>query len=172
MDRFLGQFSAFVESPGRESFLAVRNELMASEHYDPNSDEFELIEELIVDDRLDEAGEKLGQSMPNLILSPRAHLLNALVARMRGDSQSEQTAFKIAAACCQGIISTGNGTREAPYLVTRASDEHDVLQFLNKQYTGQSLKQDGQRRFEVVESSDGLEFWFEVTDAFAKLEQE
>ena len=165
MDRFLGLFSAFVDSSDRDAFLAVRQQLLSSEHFDPNSDKFELIEELVVDNRFDDAAEQLGQAMPNLILSPRAHLLSALVARKRGDSQSEQTAFKIAAACCQGIISTGEGNRDAPYIVTRTSDEYDVLQFLDKEFKRQTLKLDGQRRFDVMESTDGLEFWFDITEA-------
>jgi hypothetical protein len=66
-------FAKFLQSPDRESYLAVRAALVASEHYDPYSREFNTIEELIDAGKLADALEQLMAAMPNLLLSPKAH---------------------------------------------------------------------------------------------------
>ena len=77
----------------------------------------------------------------------------------------------VAATCCEGILATGDGTKEKPYLVTRTSDEYDILQYLDKQFGGQALVSDGDRNFDVMTCSDGTELWFDITDPFKKLEE-
>ena len=169
MSQLLELFSKFVSKPDRDSFLAVHGALVESEQYDPYSNEFEEIEALVADNNFDEACEKLGEAMPNLLLSPRAHLLSSFIAEKRNEKKSVQTAYLIAAACCHGIIATGDGTKAAPYTVTRASDEYDIMQFLEKEFKGQSMYHDGDRHFDLVEFADGSQMWFDISNAYEKL---
>jgi len=102
-------FFKFVESPDRESYLAVRNALVSSEHYDPYSNELDKIDELLDAEKLDEAREKVSASMPNLLLSPRAHLTIAFIAEKANDEKAAKMEGLIAAICCEGILATGDG---------------------------------------------------------------
>ena len=43
----MDQFVEFLKSPNRESFFALRNILLASEHYDPYSDPFNRVLQLL-----------------------------------------------------------------------------------------------------------------------------
>jgi len=69
----------------------------------------------------------------------------------------------------QGILSTGDGTKQHPYVVTRTSDEYDVLQFLGKELESQSLLEEEDRQYDLLRCKDGSEMWFDVTDPLGRL---
>ena len=117
----------------------------------------------------EEATERLAQAMPNLLLSPRAHMVFAFIADKTGDEKTAEVEQLVAAACCEGILATGDGTKANPYLVVRTSDERDVMHYLDRQFKQQSLVEDGDRHLDLIECEDGSEMWFDITDAYAKL---
>ncbi len=162
-------FFDFLESPNRETYLAVRDALVSSEFYQPYSDEMSDIGDLLDAGKLDEAAEKLAASMPNLLLSPRAHLMLSFLAKETNEEDHAKMEGFIAATCCEGVLSTGEGTQESPYVVVRTSDEHDVVQYLGKQFKQQSLVEDGDRHFDRIDCEDGAEIWFDITDAYNQL---
>src|SRR5690606_4912356 len=143
-------FSKFLQSPDRESYLAVHAVLIASEHYDPYSRELNKIEELIDAGELDTAREQLAAAMRNLLLSPKAHWTAGLIAKQSNDQDGARMAGLVGVRCCQGIVATGDGSKRRPYIVTRVSDEYDVLQYLEKQPVGQALTGIGNRHFDVI----------------------
>lgn len=161
-------FATFLESPDRESYLAVRAALVASQHYDPYSREMRKVNELLDAGQLDEARQTLMASMPNLLLSPEPHLAAACIAKELNDEQGKKMAALIAVRCCRGILATGDGTKGKPYIVARPSDEHDVLQYLGKQLSLQALSEEGKRHFDFIRCTDGSEMWFDITDAMNK----
>ena len=107
--------------------------------------------------------------MPNLLLSPRAHLCAAMIAESEGDEERRRMEGAVAYACVQGILSTGDGTKQRPYVVTRTSDEYDVLQFLGKELESQSLLEEEDRHYDQLRCKDGSEMWFDVTDPLGRL---
>ena len=113
----LESFIKFVESPRRDYYLALRNALISSDEYDPNSDDIFDAEELVNQMAFQAAQDKLHDSMPNLLLSPRAHYLLARTAERIGDMQSTQMESLITSACLKGIAATGDGSKASPYLV-------------------------------------------------------
>jgi len=159
----------FVQDPNAENFLALRNSLIESERYDPYSDEMTLVDSLIESEKWSEAQEALGTAMPNLILSPRAHLMMSFIAEKLDQEMAQKMEGFLASACCQGIVETGDGTKESPYLVTRTSDEYDVLSYLQKEFVEQSLVHVDEKSFDVVKCSDGTELWFDISVCFGKL---
>jgi hypothetical protein len=163
-------FNKFTASPDRESYLAVREALISSEFYDPNSTELGEVEEFLDSGpyvfELAGARDRIDAAMPNLILSPSAHLLKAFIAKESGDEKVVQIEKNIAGVCLLGLLSTGDGSKANPYLVVRTSDEHDVLGYLGKEFSKQSLIHDGDRRLDRIRCQDGTEVWFDVTDVF------
>src|SRR5262245_31281261 len=115
-------FFAFLESPTRETYLAVHEAVSTSEQYSPYSNEMDSIDDLLEQERYADIRAQISESMPNLLLSPRAHLLLGLVSDRTGDEKGAQMERFIATACAEGILSTGDGSRERPYLVLRTSD--------------------------------------------------
>ncbi|MEX0702048.1 MAG: DUF4919 domain-containing protein [Planctomycetales bacterium] len=161
-------FMQFLQSPNRENFLAIRERIVESDVYDPYSAELMHAHTLIDQGRWQEARTLLTEAMPNLLLSPRAHSMLCFVVRELGDAQGADAHRMIAAACCEGIASTGNGTRDAPYLVLRTTDEYDIVQYFEKSVASQALIQEGDRTFDLIECEDGTTFWFDVTDPFER----
>jgi len=164
-------FLKFAENPDRKSFLAVRQEVLAAKEYQPDSEELDRADELIDEGKWAEARVCLQEALPNLLLSPQAHLLMAAIAEELGDSGEEQLEDFLASTCAEGILSTGDGTKDKPYLVLRATDEYDLIEYLEKEPIDEEEVEDGERSLDRVKCNDGSELWFDVTEAKARLAQ-
>jgi hypothetical protein len=129
------------------------------------------IHELLDQGRYGDARTRLSESMPNLLLSPRAHLVLALIAEKTGDEKGSQMERYIASSCAEGILATGDGSKGSPYVVLRTSDEHDVVQYLGKEFTRQALINEEARHYDVITCADGSELWFDITIPYNRLQQ-
>jgi hypothetical protein len=103
---------AFLNYPGRETYLAIREEVIGSSRYAPYSQELNSAEALFDAGQHMEARERITESMPNLLLSPRAHYLLCGIARALNDHKTAESELKIVAGCLAGILQTGNGSHE------------------------------------------------------------
>jgi len=162
-------FQEFLKAPTRESYLRVHKALASCEAYRPYSLDLSQIGDLVREKKFKEAKALLGKAMPNLLLSPRAHLYGIQIARGLGDEAAvarERDAFR---KCLKGILSTGDGTESKPYVVSRVSDEYDVLRALRKRKTRQGLMHRNGRSYDAVTCTDGSTVWFDVTAAFAAM---
>ena len=162
-------FLQFLQAPGRDTYLAVRESLIASPHYAPYSHDLEDIEHAAEKGRFEEARALFTDAVENLLISPRAHLLMAFVAEKSGDAEAAEMERQLASICCHGILSTGDGTRAQPFVVARTSDAYDMLQYLDKPPTGQALVQLGARRLDVFTVDDGSELCFDITEVFDRM---
>lgn len=163
------EFIKFVQSPNRETFVALREKVISDAAYDPYSDEIHDAGELFENDKFEEALSKLQDAMPNLMLSPCAHNMIGYVHHKLGNSEAAQMEVIIGEACLQGILSTGDGSKANPYVVLRTSDEYDVLKHFEKSLKTQSLQNEGEKHFDLLQCTDGTEYWFDITDAMNNL---
>lgn len=163
------QLLGFLNQPNRETYLALRAQLLASEKYQPYSDEVRSAEQLCDEGKFEEAVQTLEEVMPNLLLSPSAHRLLAFLYSKLENKDKEEAAWVMADVCLLGLLATGEGTEEQPYLVTRVSDEYDVLEHLGKSMGLQALVVKDERRFDVITCHDGSECWFEITEPYQRL---
>ena len=162
-------FFEFLQTPDREKFLAVREAVASSETYCPYSNELTQADQCIDQGKFEEARLLVGDAMANLLLSPAAHLTLAIIAKKLGDAKGAEMEGFIAATCVQGILATGDGSRDSPYFVLRTSDEYDVIGYLGKKPKSQALTGDGDRHFDLIHCEDGSELWFDITVPFNKL---
>ena len=162
-------FAKFLEKPGRETYLAVFKAVTEAESYDPYSMELNGAWDLIKERKFKEAQEKLEKAMPNLLLSPRAHSMAAMAAEGLDDAAKAKAEREAAAKCLDGMLATGDGSPDKPYLVTRVSDEYDLLRHLKKARTSQGLRHKGGKAFDVMSCADGTEVWFDITVVFGSL---
>jgi hypothetical protein len=166
------RFWDFLEAPGRDSYLAVREALVRSEAYQPYDREFQRIDGLLRDGQLDEASRAIQDSLPNLLISPMFHLLATRLCELRGDQPGMETERAVARMCVEGILASGAGSADNPYVVARTSDEYDVLRYLGKELERQALIESGDRHLDLMRCTDGSEMWFDVTDVYNHLLRE
>ena len=165
-------FFRFLKEPTQENFLAVREIVLKHPSYMPyNKDLEEAANKLESQDwqGFIDAGQRL---VPNYLLSPRFHLMRSYALKQIGDEESSEMEAAMCMICFEGIRGTGDGSLEKPWLVLRTLDEYDVLEQLGKTPKGQSLLKKNDRTVDRMECEDGEVFWFDITDAFAKLDTE
>jgi len=125
----------FVNSGSTEAFWALREYLMDSPHYQPDSPLLEELWQAIEDQRPDI--EKLAaQLWPNFLLTPNAHYLLAKYYHAKGEetgAQVEKMFFRNLLDVWQVI---GDGSPERPFLVTRVDEELTLCSFLEAEISG------------------------------------
>lgn len=165
------RFNEFLKAPSVETYLAVREALIASDGYQPYSNEFDTAGQLYEEGKLSEACGVMERAMSNLLLSPRAHRMLSFLYFKEGNEEAAGMEYAIAESCLQGILATGEGSLEKPFLVVRTSDEYDVLEHFDKKLAQQSLRGGDSKRFDVISCVDGTEYVFDITDAYNQLSQ-
>lgn len=163
------QLIQFIQSPDRDTYLTFRAKLIAVDGFDPYSDEILLADELYEKQKIHEARDTIQNAMRNLMLSPRAHQMLAFLHRKLGDEHAAQMEMLIGQACIEGILASGDGSTNNPYIVVRTSDEYDVIESLGKQFKQQALTHKDDKHFDLIECTDGSEYWFDITDAYNQL---
>ncbi|MCC9604023.1 DUF4919 domain-containing protein [Stieleria sp. JC731] len=162
------EFLSLIRSPCRQTYLNARTVLLQSEQFDPYSDEINDIVDVMEDKQWDRAAKMISEASCNLLLSPRAHLLMAKVCEEQGDNERRQFEGMTAAAICEGILATGEGSQASPYLISRTMDEYDVLAFLEKELQSQSLVHEDRHIYDKITCTDGTELWFDITELYAR----
>jgi hypothetical protein len=163
------QFIALVQDPTGENYGRAWEAVTSAEAYDPYSSDFEQIENLLEAERPVEARALIHSVMGKWLLSPRIHMLASIAAKAAGDADGAGMEGFLYLRCVEGILSTGDGSRGRPYLVTCTSDEYDVLTHLRKTITRQALVEDGLRRLDVISCDDGTELHFDITRPYGRL---
>lgn len=159
----ISHFIDFIDSPTNINYKLARESLLNSDVYNPYSLELDEATKLIETKEYIEAKQIITQAMPNLLLSPRAHLILATIAEALGNEPEADLESSLATICLHGILTTGEGTQENPYLITRVSDEYDLLEYLNKTVSNQSLLTRNHQYLDCLWASDGSQLFFEIT---------
>ncbi|MCK5809122.1 hypothetical protein KAH37_09075, partial [bacterium] len=116
-------------------FIATRNLLIRSSEYNPHVDSIATLHEIMHSSNFNaQTYWHIPLMHRNLLLTPRVH---REIADMLEDPHKATKELWIANACCQGILSTGDGTREHPYKILRISDEEDIILYLGKKSIAQ-----------------------------------
>jgi hypothetical protein len=160
----------FVREPSRENYLRLWEAVTSGPSYAPYTDPLEPVEQLLKSKDFAGAQDALRPLLGQLVLCPRAHLLASVAAKGAGDQDLAGFESMFYVRCIEGILATGDGTADQPYLVTRTSDEYDVLWHLEKELQMQSLMHgpDG-RSLDRMACRDGSELHFDVTRVLASL---
>ena len=166
------QLNAFLQAPSAGGFLRLREAVIESSGYAPYARDLHQANALLKEGKLEEARDHLLSAMANYLLNPGAHQMLAYAHHELGDEQAARFEHAVAAAMMQGILSTGDGTAERPYLVLHTADEYDVLRHLDKRPQQQSLVEAAGKRLDRQQCDDGSEIWFDVTVQLAHLRQQ
>lgn len=164
-------FSAFLNKPGAETYLALRSAIMDMPEYDMYSNGLRTLSDMVQAKDFESVPEFTPQLMPNYLLSAPVHLLLSQAAEGRGDNDKAEMEATMARACAFALKSTGDGSKDAPYFPMQTSDEYFVCDMLGKSPTGQRLINDGGRTYDVISCDDGSEVWFDITEGFAAMQK-
>jgi hypothetical protein len=164
-------FFAFVSDPTPDHYLAVRRAVVTHPDYDPYGDGLRRLRDAYEAGEYARVREVFGATMPTLLLSGESHFVVALAHEKLGEDDQCKMEKYLAFRCVSGILGSGDGTKERPYLVTSTADEYDALNALSEQSTLQSLHREDDGRVLDQQQVGGGVAWFDVTDAFAAMER-
>ncbi len=143
----------WLEEPSGATFLAVRELVLADPSYNRYSQVFLRVSAPLKEGRHDKVRDVLMGEMPNLLLSPRAHMMLAVAYRHLGQKESEEMEGYLLGLCLQGIGESGDGSLQRPYLVTRPEDEYDFLSSRQLERGSQELLKDGVDRLTAADGT-------------------
>jgi hypothetical protein len=158
------EFTRFLELPGRTTFLAARRAWLRLKLTRLSPAELQSVAELLAAGEFAAVIERVHGWQARAAFSPRAHYLAAEAHTALGDVDAAEVERWAFSACLQGILSSGDGTRHKPYVITQLPDEYDVLKLLGLKCVTQQLVQRGRRACDVLSCQDGSQVWFNVSD--------
>jgi hypothetical protein len=157
------QFTEFVESPTRDSYLAVREAVLDLTPLPLLATDLAELERLLDGEEFQEVLDRIELLPASKAISPRVHFLAAEAAEALGDVERGELERFLFVLCLKGLLATGNGTQSAPYVVCHAADEHDVLGALSLEVASQTLVESHGYCCDVLTCSDGRQIWFDAS---------
>jgi len=153
--------------PTKETFLKCRELVINDPEYDPYSEDIENIQNLLNEGKFEEVIQYVNV---NILLSPRAHIYKYFAYKELGDEKGRNIEMTIAQIIFECLEKTGDGTKESPYMITRISDERDLVRHhLNKQDVSQNLIKDGDKIMDALTLDDGTQLYFDIKDPYQRL---
>jgi len=159
---------AFYERPSRERYLAARKRVIERADFDPADDRLRRLQLAMQHGDFHRAVSLTDRMMPTWALSPQVHALAAIAELECGEMDDAELSRFMHHACLEGLLATGDGTPQSPYVVTYASDEQELLQLLGLESLGQSLVETGEGCFDVHCLACGGEVWFNAGSLIAR----
>ncbi|CAI8912549.1 DUF4919 domain-containing protein [Chryseobacterium sp. IT-36CA2] len=157
----------FLTDPTKETFLKCREMVINDPEYDPYSEDIENIQDLLNEGKFEEVIQYVNV---NILLSPRAHIYKYFAYKELGDEKGRNIEMTIAQIIFECLEKTGDGTKDSPYIITRISDERDLIRHhLNKQDVSQSLVKDGDKIMDALTLDDGTQLYFDIKDPYQRL---
>lgn len=120
-------FQAFIEQPLAKNLLALRGALLADSLDSVAPADLRKLQRW-VESGNSQAAIIAAERLPDAAaLSPRVHFLMAQAALQTGDHESLEMEQMLFQATLKGILATGDGTFNSPFLICQSSDAYDVL---------------------------------------------
>lgn len=166
------EFVKAIQECNKVSYLNVAKALLNATDYLPYSTELNEANDLLERDLIINAKEVLKQGLTlNLLLSPSAHMTMAYINKLLDDERNQILEIEISQALLTCILSTGKGSKLAPYRVTRTTDEYDVLRHKELVMSKQELLSKNFKHFDILHCHDGSQLYFDITDIFCVQEK-
>lgn len=159
-------FFKFIVEPSKENFLAARDIVVRHPDYAPYSDDLDVLEKLLDEEKYAEA---VKCNNINLVLSGRAHLYKKYAHEKLNNEKDAKMEHILAMGIIEGIEMTGDGTLENPYWVLRVSDERDLMLLLEDKFAAQALSHQNGRSYDIITTVSGRTIYFDITDCYNRM---
>jgi hypothetical protein len=158
----------YLKNPTLANFLALRSAHLAQEGLNPYSGKLIPVGKHLAAGKYQEAADLISKHLiPDYLMSAGAHLELAVAQKGLGVLDKAEFERFLARQLVLGIEMTGEGAQTRPFLVTRTSDEYDLLIYRKQTPSMQSLVESGGRILDRIETQSGEVFWFDITDIYA-----
>jgi len=158
----------YLKNPTLANFLALRSAHLAQEGLNPCSGKLISVGKHLAAGEHREAADLISKHLiPDYLMSAGTHLELAVAQKGLGLFDKAEFERFVAQQLVLGIEMTGEGGQARPFLVTRTSDEYDLLIYRKQTPSMQSLVESGGRRFDRIETQSGDVFWFDITEIHA-----
>ena len=159
------RLNAFLRERTLERYLAARDAMLVSRHYEPKSTVLPDIFRLLGRGLHRRVLAIATQSMANWILNPGVHFVAAQAFHELGDVERAEREAETGRALLGGLLMTGDGSAERPYIVLRAADEYDVLASMGLRCRAHQVAYREGRAYDALACDDGRDVWFDVSAA-------
>ncbi|MGN7866689.1 DUF4919 domain-containing protein [Chryseobacterium sp. 22458] len=157
----------FLTDPTKETFLKCRELVISNPEYDPYSQDTENMQNLLNNGKFEDVIQYVNI---NILLSPSAHIYKYFAYKELGNEKARNVEMMIVQTLFECLEKTGDGTRKSPYIVTRISDERDLIRHhFNKQEVSQWLIRDEDKIIDVLKLVDGTEVCFDIKTLYQRL---
>lgn len=163
----MGLFIDFIQDTNNTTFTAIQQSVVNNEAYDPYSGDLKTLATWLDEESYQAVVEA---DNVNLVLSPRVHLYKRYAYEKLGQDKEAYYEWVLAEKIIEGIKATGAGTAESPYRVTRVSDEHDMLWFLEEELDKQQLVHQDGRSLDVIYCKSGKQIYFDISQPYQRLQ--
>ena len=157
------EFIRFVEQPTANSYLAARDAMLKQEPATVTASDMRELGRLLDAAEFQQLLSQVECLPASAALSPRVHFFAAEAATAAGDCERAELERFLFVVCLQGILATGDGSSERPYVVCHVTDELDILEALEKQAVRQTIAQLEDAVYDIVDCQDESQIHFDVT---------
>lgn len=158
------ELQTFLERPTAQNYRCVRRIILSETGSSTDLPDFSALAQLCQQGRFEQVRDHIDALLPAWSLSPRVHFYATWAARELDDHEDAHLETFLYETCLQGMLATGNGSRQRPYLITHQADQYDLLAARKLEPCSQTLVETGSLRFDVITCQDGTDIWFDVTD--------
>jgi len=163
--RVFARLNSFLRERTLSRFLAARDAMITSSRFDPRSTLLPDVFRLLARGHYREILSVTRDSMGNWLLNPGIHFIRSQALRELGDELRAAREADTGRALLGGLLLTGDGTPDRPYLVLRSADEYDVLGSMGRRCRAHQVVFRHGRAFDGLACEDGGDVWFDVTAA-------
>ena len=160
-------WEVFLEAPTRSRFLTLRELVVSEADYAPMIATLHELTSLLGRNRPAQVQRRVEELLPTWAICPRLHYLAGCAAEELGDAEEVELCHFLSHTCIDGILSTGDGSRRAPWLVTYPTDAQDCLARMGLSMESQRLVEGSDGLLDVITAAEGQCFWFDVDQMVA-----
>lgn len=160
------QFIQFMTNPDQESFLAVRESVIHDAGYDPYSEDIKVLDNLFIREAYQEIAD---HKNVNILLSPLAHLIKSVAYEKLAQEEEAKSEMYMWQTLLKSMALTGDGSEGRPYVVTRISDEKDLVEYLQETFASQSLVTGNGKYLDCIRTESGKDIYFDITACYKRM---
>lgn len=152
----------FFAHPGPRNYLRVRERLLSRRRGRARPMQLVNLVELFKGGSYQQVRRAIDEMMPAWALSPAVYWLGACAARELDDACEAEVDRFAYHACIQGIMATGAGSEDRPFLITYSSDIDEVLYQMKRVRQRLELQRGKRGLCDVAWCPSGEPFWFSL----------
>jgi len=165
------ELERFLAHPTARHYLRVRKLILQDAQLRPRTADLVRLHQLFEAGQFQQVLDAAERMLPAWALSPRLYWLTAFAAQELGHTDDAELDRFLYQSCLAGITATGDGSRQAPYVITYLSDEAEWLQWSGRRAQQRGLVRIARGYCDCVQCQDGSEVFFLLDSSLVEPDQ-